>query len=91
MGWRIRDELVYLVEGASNDTANIINWGQSVGLFTDPVESAPLAEAIPDSDGVCFIPAFSGLQAPVNDYQVRPQPGPGPDHAKQNLKEKVAL
>lgn len=73
VGWRFRGELVYLVEGASSDTANIVNWAQSVGLFEDPAISAAMAEAVPDSDGICFIPAFSGLQAPVNDFQVGPR------------------
>ncbi|XP_052121374.1 putative glycerol kinase 5, partial [Frankliniella occidentalis] len=70
VGWRVKDELVYLVEGASNDTANIVNWGQSVGLYSDPAQSSAMAESVPDSDGILFIPAFSGLQAPVNDFQV---------------------
>ncbi|KAK3911022.1 Putative glycerol kinase 5, partial [Frankliniella fusca] len=69
VGWRVGGDLVYLVEGASSDTANIVNWGQSVGLYADPAQSSAMAEAVGDSDGVLFIPAFSGLQAPVNDFQ----------------------
>lgn len=73
VGWRVRSdakaELVYLVEGASSDTANIVNWGQSMGLYDDPAQSSAMAEAVASSDGICFVPAFSGLQAPVNDYQ----------------------
>lgn len=70
VGWRVKDDLVYLVEGASSDTANIVNWGQSMGLYADPSQSSAMAEAAGDSDGICFVPAFSGLQAPINDYQV---------------------
>ncbi|XP_039276096.1 putative glycerol kinase 5 [Nilaparvata lugens] len=33
----------------------------------DPSESQKIATSVPDNDGVYFVPAFSGLQAPVND------------------------
>lgn len=54
-------ELVYLMEGASNDNGSIIEWAMSIGLFTDPRDSADMALSVPNSDGVSFIPAFSGL------------------------------
>nr|CAD7408859.1 unnamed protein product [Timema poppensis] len=34
-----------------------------------PAESADQALSVKDSDGVFFVPAFNGLQAPINDYQ----------------------
>ena len=34
IGWRLKDSLVYLAEGAANDTATIINWASEVGTFT---------------------------------------------------------
>ncbi|KAH9487676.1 putative glycerol kinase 5 [Bulinus truncatus] len=36
-------------------------------LSTDVAESSNLAESVPDSGGVYFVPAFSGLQTPFND------------------------
>lgn len=54
-------ELVYLMEGSSNDNGSIIEWAKSVGLITNPEESSDMACSVPDSDGVSFIPAFSGL------------------------------
>ncbi|XP_076221443.1 glycerol kinase 5 isoform X2 [Nomia melanderi] len=68
IAWRIQDELVYLVEGASNDTGVLIEWAKKIGIINDPNETSPLASALNDSDGVYFVPAFSGLQAPINDY-----------------------
>ena len=35
IGWRIRDELVYLAEGASHDTSSIIIWAQNMGKKTN--------------------------------------------------------
>ncbi|KAG4073437.1 hypothetical protein HA402_000661 [Bradysia odoriphaga] len=75
VAWRWRkkeqksDELMYCVEGASNDTGSIIKWAQDFGLFTDPAESSDIANTVDNTDGVYFVPAFSGLGAPVNDYQ----------------------
>ncbi|KAI5643034.1 putative glycerol kinase 5 [Phthorimaea operculella] len=56
-----------LAEGANNDTASIIQWAQNLDLFENPQETAEIANSVPDSDGVFFIPAFSGLGPPYND------------------------
>ena len=34
----------------------------SAGLLSDPSESSDMANSVQDSDGLCFIPAFSGIQ-----------------------------
>ncbi|XP_076173094.1 glycerol kinase 5 isoform X2 [Ptiloglossa arizonensis] len=68
VGWRIRDELVYVVEGASNDTGVLVEWGKKIGIIANAAETSSIASALDDSDGVYFVPAFSGLQAPINDY-----------------------
>ncbi|GBP31915.1 Putative glycerol kinase 5 [Eumeta japonica] len=67
VGWRVKDDLVYVMEGSNNDTGSIITWAQSVGLFDKPADSADIAMSVKDSDGVYFIPAFSGLGPPYND------------------------
>lgn len=55
------EETVYCVEGASSDTGSIIKWAMDFGLFSDPSESSSIAESVENTDGVYFIPAFSGL------------------------------
>ncbi|KAK7861772.1 hypothetical protein R5R35_010789 [Gryllus longicercus] len=67
VGWRVGGEVTYLVEGASHDTGTVVAWAQDVGLLKDPAESSDVASSVKDSGGVYFIPAFSGLQAPIND------------------------
>lgn len=70
VAWKLHDQNVnYCVEAASHDTATIINWGVKIGLYSDPSESGIIAETVESSNGVYFIPAFSGLSAPVNDYK----------------------
>ncbi|XP_047518640.1 putative glycerol kinase 5 [Pieris napi] len=67
VGWRLGQELVFSAEGANNDTASIIKWAHNLGLFEKPEDTADIAMSVPDSDGVFFIPAFSGLGPPYND------------------------
>ncbi|XP_005106262.1 putative glycerol kinase 5 [Aplysia californica] len=67
VGWKIGKEVVYLAEGVSADTGNVMTWAESMGLFEDVSETSEMAESVPDSGGVYFVSAFSGLQAPFND------------------------
>ncbi|KAH0946986.1 hypothetical protein HN011_006730 [Eciton burchellii] len=68
VGWRIGKELTYVVEGSSSDTGILIEWAKSLGIVNNPSETANMANSVKDTDGVYFVPAFSGLQAPINDY-----------------------
>lgn len=70
VAWRVKNELVYMAEGLSKDAGTLVNWSQSMGLLgQDPSESASIVTSVPDNDGVYFVPAFSGVQAPLNDAQ----------------------
>ncbi|XP_075538755.1 glycerol kinase 5 isoform X1 [Dermacentor variabilis] len=67
VGWKIGNGVTYLAEGGSFDTGTVVDWAQELGLIRNAEESAEVAESVDNSAGVFFIPAFSGLQAPVND------------------------
>ncbi|XP_024864996.1 putative glycerol kinase 5 [Kryptolebias marmoratus] len=67
VGWKIGSEVVYLAEGNAADTGTAIKWAQELELFSDVQETSAMAYSVRDSDGVCFVPSFSGLQAPLND------------------------
>ncbi|KAK0177978.1 hypothetical protein PV328_001971 [Microctonus aethiopoides] len=67
VAWKIGDELVYMVEGSSNDNGTLVEWTKSLGIIKDPSEMSSLALSVDDSDGIYCVPAFSGLQAPIND------------------------
>ncbi|XP_021931416.1 putative glycerol kinase 5 isoform X3 [Zootermopsis nevadensis] len=69
IGWRLGDEIVFVMEGASHDTGSLIKWAEQIGLLSDPSDSSDMANSVQDSNGLCFIPAFSGIQAPVNNFQ----------------------
>ncbi|KAK7499243.1 hypothetical protein BaRGS_00009503 [Batillaria attramentaria] len=67
VAWKIGKEMTYMAEGQSADTGNVMEWAYTMGLFDDVADTSQMALSVPDSGGVCFVPAFSGLQAPVND------------------------
>ncbi|XP_015592528.1 putative glycerol kinase 5 [Cephus cinctus] len=96
VGWRLGSELVYVVEGASNDTGTLIEWAKSLGIITQPSETSDLANSVLDSDGVYFVPAFSGLQAPINDQTAAAgflgvKPTSGRAHLVRSLLESLAF
>ncbi|XP_057370614.1 putative glycerol kinase 5 [Daphnia carinata] len=70
VGWKIGDEVVFIAEGHSTDTATVIEWCREIDLFEDYDEIEKIITSIPNSDDVFFVPAFSGIQAPVNDETV---------------------
>ncbi|CAF97579.1 unnamed protein product [Tetraodon nigroviridis] len=67
VGWKIGSEVVYLAEGNAADTGTAIRWAQQLELFADVKDTSAMAYSVTGSDGVCFVPSFSGLQAPLND------------------------
>ncbi|XP_074154544.1 glycerol kinase 5 isoform X1 [Sminthopsis crassicaudata] len=67
IGWKIGSEVVCLAEGNAADTGTAIKWAQNLNLFTDADETEKMAKSLTDSEGVCFVPSFSGLQVPQND------------------------
>jgi putative glycerol kinase 5 len=67
IAWKIGDEVTFVAEGFASDTGRCIDWASSIGLFNNVTELEQLAASTANSDGVYFVPAFSGLQMPVND------------------------
>uniref|UniRef100_A0A1B6KQ55 Glycerol kinase 5 n=1 Tax=Graphocephala atropunctata TaxID=36148 RepID=A0A1B6KQ55_9HEMI len=96
VGWRVADELVYMAEGSSSDTATLMQWLQDMGLASNPTETSKIAASVSDTDGVLFIPSFSGIQAPVNDSRAAAgfiglKPTTRPAHLVRAVLESVAL
>jgi glycerol kinase len=56
---------VYALEGSIAVTGSAVQWlRDQLGIIRDAAESESLARQVPDSGGVVFVPAFSGLFAP---------------------------
>jgi glycerol kinase len=65
LAWVLDGQPTYAFEGIINFTGATITWlRDQLQLITNPAETETLAQSIPDSDGVYFIPAFVGLSAP---------------------------
>jgi glycerol kinase len=64
-GWKVDDETVYALEGSAFIAGAVVQWlRDEVGFFGNAEDSESLAASVPDSDGVVFVPAFTGLGAP---------------------------
>ena len=59
------DPAVYALEGSIAVTGSAVQWlRDQLGVISDAAESETLAASVADTDGVYFVPAFSGLFAP---------------------------
>lgn len=55
----------YALEGSVAVAGAAVQWlRDGLGLVARAADIAPLAASVPDTGGVCFVPAFSGLFAP---------------------------
>ncbi len=62
----------YALEGSIAITGAAIQWlRDNLGLIQSAAESEAVASSVPDTGGVYFVPAFSGLYAPYWDMYAR--------------------
>ncbi|KAK6112565.1 FGGY of carbohydrate kinases N-terminal domain family protein [Brugia pahangi] len=66
VGWKFPNSVKFVAEGCSQDTAIILRWAESIGLFEDIGVTSRMAQSCSIS-GLYFIPAFFGIQTPLND------------------------
>ena len=73
IAWQLADRsFTYALEGAIFVTGAAIQWlRDGIGMIDDAREIGPLAESVPDSGGVVFVPAFTGLGSPWWDAHAR--------------------
>lgn len=63
--WSTRDRIDYALEGVIVTCGATIQWlRDQLGLFAESRETEALALAAKDNQGVCLIPAFSGIGTP---------------------------
>ncbi len=62
----------YALEGSVAVTGSAVQWlRDGLGMIANAAETEPLARSVPDTGGVYFVPAFSGLFAPHWDMTAR--------------------
>ncbi len=65
VAWRLNGQTAYALEGSIFVAGSAIQWlRDGLGLIADAADSAVMAASVPDTAGVQFVPAFSGLGAP---------------------------
>lgn len=75
VGWTLdaaKEETAYMLEGSVFMAGAIVQWlRDGLGIIRDSSEVEALARSVPDTGGVMFVPAFTGLGAPYWDARAR--------------------
>jgi glycerol kinase len=72
IAWRIGGRTTYALEGSVFIAGAVIQWlRDGLGLLKSAADSQAMAESVPDTGGVYFVPAFVGLGAPYWDMYAR--------------------
>ncbi len=72
VGWQLGDEVTYALEGSVFIAGAAIQWlRDGIGILAHSAESEAMACSIPDTGGVYFVPAFTGLGSPYWDPDAR--------------------
>lgn len=65
IAWRINDQTVYALEGSVFIAGAAVQWlRDGLGFIARSEDIEALAQQVPDSGGVMFVPALTGLGAP---------------------------
>lgn len=65
IAWGLNDEIVYALEGSIFNAGAAVQWlRDEMGLIDEAEDSEYFARKVEDTDGVYFVPAFTGLGAP---------------------------
>lgn len=72
VAWQIDGRTEYALEGSVFIAGAAVQWlRDGLGLIASAAEIEALAASVPDTDGVYFVPAFTGLGAPHWDPHAR--------------------
>lgn len=72
IAWQIGDEVTYALEGSIFVAGSVVQWlRDGLHCIGSSSEVEALADSVPDTDGVYFVPALTGLGAPYWDQYAR--------------------
>lgn len=72
VGWTIDGKTTYCLEGAVFVAGAVVQWlRDGLQVIQTAEETNELARSVPDTGGVCFVPAFVGLGAPYWNPRAR--------------------
>ena len=74
VGWSLSGKTTYVLEGSAFVAGAAVQWlRDGLGLIKSASEIEDLAKKVPDSEGVYFVPALTGLGAPYWNPHARGQ------------------
>ena len=72
IAWKIGDKVNYALEGSIFVGGSVVQWlRDGLGIIRSSSEIEELAASVPDTNGVYFVPALTGLAAPYWDQYAR--------------------
>ncbi len=72
IAWKIGDTVNYALEGSIFVGGSVVQWlRDNLGCISCSPDVEKLASSVPDTDGVYFVPALTGLGAPYWDPEAR--------------------
>lgn len=72
VAWEMDGKRSFALDGGVCSAGSTVNWLKSnMNFISAPSETEKMALSVPDTAGVYFIPAFSGLSAPYWDQSAR--------------------
>lgn len=72
IAWKIGDKVNYALEGSIFVGGSVVQWlRDGLGIIRSSSEVEALAASVPDTGGVYFVPALTGLAAPYWDQYAR--------------------
>ncbi|MGL5682831.1 MAG: glycerol kinase GlpK [Marinifilaceae bacterium] len=72
VAWKVNGKVTYALEGSVFVGGAVIQWlRDGIKLLANSADSEPMATSVPDSGGVVFVPALTGMGAPYWDQYAR--------------------
>ena len=72
IAWKLDGKVTYALEGSIFVAGSVVQWlRDNLKCIRSSSEVEKLASSVPDTDGVYFVPAFTGLGAPYWDQYAR--------------------
>ena len=72
VAWQIGQETTYALEGSIFVAGSVVQWlRDGLGIIRSSSEIEQLASTVPDTGGVYFVPALTGMGAPYWDQHAR--------------------
>ena len=72
IGYTLNGKTAYALEGSAFNAGSAVQWlRDGLGIIKTSAESEEVARSVPDTGGVCFVPAFPGLGAPHWNSEAR--------------------